>query len=93
MSHALLTYQPKTACLLRWVLEYEKKEEFKRRHLGDISCLIFQAIAPKCRITMYSEYAHMLEENHAQQDIRNGEEILQDMVDKLKRRKKNREAR
>lgn len=71
--------------LLSGALQYERREELKRRHLGDIACLIFRSNAPKANVTMYSDYAASLEDNH-NVDARSGEEIRQDVISQLKKR-------
>ncbi len=71
--------------LLSGVLQYERREELKRRHLGDVVCLIFRSNAPKANITTYSDYAASLEDNR-NVDTRSGEEIRQDVISQLKKR-------
>lgn len=91
MTYVLLAYRPDSVLLLSGALQYVRREELKRRYLGDIVCMILRVNAPKASLTMYSDYAVSLEDNH-NVDTRTGEEIRQDVIGQIKRRLEQREG-
>lgn len=92
VTHALMAYRPESVVLLAGLLEYERREEIKRRHLGDIVCLMLRCNAPEAEITMYSALCQKMETEASGQDARGGEEIVSDVKEMLKKRIEAREG-
>lgn len=61
-----------------------RKEELKRQYAANTNCLILNALCPKLKRVMYSEFSEEFEEK--QKDERTGNQIVEDLIEKLKRR-------
>ena len=85
MTAALLTYRPPNVRMLRDVLGYMRKEEAKRRFLGNTFCYMLKALVPRVDRESYSEFARRLDdrEQSAKEDTRTGRQILDELKAKL----------
>lgn len=66
--------------LLSYALEYERREEIKRRYLGDVACGIWRALTTGGEIRPYSAFAQGLGWQRTDRDTRDGEAILDDLL-------------
>ena len=86
MTAALLTYRPPNVRMLSNVLGHLRKEEAKRRFLGNTLCLMLRALAPRLQRETYGEFARRLDDaSSAESDSRTGKQIIDDLVARLRK--------
>ena len=80
----MLAYRPGSVGLLRCLLRYLRKEELKRQFAENTSSMILRALCPKMERKLYSDFASELEEDAPPADTRTGQQIIDDLIAKLR---------
>ena len=85
MTAALLTYKPPSVRMLENVIGYMRKEEAKRRFLGNTLSYMLKALAPRVDRESYAEFAQRLDggDQGMKEDARTGRQIIDDLKAKL----------
>lgn len=91
MTFARLAYRPGSVEELRCLLRYLRKEELKRQFAANTSSLILRALWPQLNRALYSDFAEELD-GTKQQDTRTGQQIIDDLIERLTDRKERRAA-
>lgn len=63
MTVSLLRYHPPTADALQSVLLYERREELKRQHLGNLVWYVARYLHPGADIELFSTFCDRLEQD------------------------------
>lgn len=86
MTYARLVYQPASVHELRYLLKYLRKQEVKQEFAYNTLSLILNAMRPKLKRELYSEFAQKLDGQQKREDERSGMEIVEDLKNMIKNR-------